>query len=155
MYLWNARRLALALRAGRLNEADKAKYLLVSVLLGSLSAQPGLTTLTSATAVVQAVAAVAVTLGGIWLCFGANQRGDGRAFIERFYCLMVPVYVRWLVMYYAAWIALAALGEAVGRKGVPATAFGQWYGLLMLPLLYAHLHHYVAIAARPPDGADG
>jgi hypothetical protein len=151
MYLWNAERLALALRAERLTETDKAKYLMVGALLAGLSPQAGLIGLRNITDAVQVGGGLAVTLGGIWICFRANQRGDGRAFIERFYCLFVPVYVRWLALYYAAWITLALVGEAVGRHGLPATAFGQWYSLLMLPLLYALLYQYVALAAQPAE----
>lgn len=155
MYLWNADRLALALRDGRLTEADKAKYLIVGTLLGSLSAQPGLTGWGNAAGAARAAALLAVTLGGVWLCYHANRRGDGRAFVERFICLMVPVYVRWLVLYYAAWMTLALVGLAVGRSNLPAAAFGGWYPLLMLPLFYAMLHQSVALAARPREDVDG
>jgi hypothetical protein len=151
MHLWNAERLAFALRAGRLGEAEKAKYLIAGSLLSSLSAGPGLTAWRTTGGASRSAALLAVTVGGIWLCYLANRRGDGRAFVERFICLTVPVYVRWLVLYYAAWIALAIVGQAVGRPRLPATAFGEWYPLLMLPLFYALLHQYVSIAARPRE----
>lgn len=151
MYLWNVERLVEALRAGSLSEAEKAKYLAVGTLLASLSARPGLAAWSTSAGAARAAALMAVTVCGVWLCYRANRRGDGRAFVERFVCLMVPVYVRWLVLYYGAWYALAMIGRPAGRYDLPAAVFGSWYPLLMLPLFYALMHQYVALAARPGE----
>jgi hypothetical protein len=150
MYLWNARRLALALRAGRLTEADKAKYLIAGSVLSSLGGGSALSALQSMVTALPLIGSVAVTVAGIWACYRANQRGDGRAFVERFVCLVLPVMVRWLVLLWGVWFGLVAIGRAVERD-IPGGEFARWYPLLMLPVLYAMLHNYVTLAARPPE----
>ena len=152
MYFWNADRLVAALRAGRLTEAEKARYYAAGSVLGALSARPGLAAWNTAEGAVRAAALLAIMLGGIALCYHANRRGDGRAFVERMVCLTVPVYVRWLLLYYGAWFALAMIGGMMmGRSDLPATTFGTWYPLLMVPLFYALLHQYVSRAAHPRE----
>ncbi|HEU4881024.1 MAG TPA: hypothetical protein VFT45_02230, partial [Longimicrobium sp.] len=89
-------------------------------------------------------------VAGIWVCYRANQRGDGTAFVERFICLSVPVTIRWLVLFFGVWIGLVLIGRAVDRDIISAP-FARWYPLLMLPLFYAMLHQYVAAAARPAE----
>lgn len=96
------------------------------------------------------IGGVAVTVAGIWVCYRANQRGDGTAFLERFICLTLPVMLRWLALFFGVWIGLVLIGRTVHRD-IPGGSFARWYPLLMLPLFYAMLHHYVAVAAKPRE----
>ena len=40
------------------------------------------------------VSGLIITLLGLILCFRVNQKGDGRSFLARFFCLSVPILVR-------------------------------------------------------------
>ena len=40
------------------------------------------------------VSGLIITLFGLTLCFRVNQKGDGRSFLARFFCLSVPILVR-------------------------------------------------------------
>jgi hypothetical protein len=150
MYLWNAERLARALRAGHVTEADKAKYLIAGSVLSSMGGGSAISALQSRMTALPLLGGVAITVAGIWMCYRANQRGDGTAFVERFICLNLPVSVRWLVLVWGLWFGLVLIGRAVDRD-IPSGSFARWYPLLMLPLFYAMLHQYVAAAARPAE----
>jgi hypothetical protein len=150
MYLWNARRLALALRAGRLTEADKARYLIAGSVLSSMCGGSAVSALQNTFTALPLIGSIVVTVAGIWMCYRANQRGDGTAFLERFVCLVLPVTVRWLLLFWGLWMGVVLIGWTVDRS-IPSASFARWYPLLMLPLFYAMLHTYVAIAARPVE----
>lgn len=83
MYLWNARRLALALRAGRVSERQKAQYLIAGSVISGLGVSAGLRALGSAATALPFLASLLVTVAGLRACQGANQRGDDTAFVER------------------------------------------------------------------------
>lgn len=153
MHLLNAARLADDLRHDRLSERQKVGYLMGSIVFTILfSRSPGLLsggwTLAS---VVGLLVYVALSLGGIWYSFTANARGDGQAFIERFFCLNLPILLGWTlamaVAAYAVRVAALALGVPDARFDEVYRAWSPIVFTAVLPLYYLAMGHYVARAA--------
>lgn len=152
MHLLNAARLADDLGHDRLTERQKAGYFMAATALTGLLGR-GAGAGWSAAIVLH----TAVSLAGIWCCFTANERGDGRAFLERILCLTLPLSVWWIIVVWA--VAIAARLAAIGM-GVPGPRYERWYGsfatwayAVLLPLYYLAMGRYVARAAAA--GADG
>lgn len=153
MHLFNAARLADDLRHDRLSERQKVGYLMASLAFTTLfSRSPGLLSdgLTVASAAAM-LAFVALSLGGIWYCFTANARGDGRAFIERFFCLNLPILLAWTlamaITAYAVRVAASVLGVPDARFDEAYRAWSPIVYMAVLPLYYLAMGHYVARAA--------
>jgi hypothetical protein len=151
--LWRAGQLAAELRDGRLTETQKFHYVLAAAglhyIVGPLSLLSG--PKDTRTLVLLGLAATLATLGLVW-CFQANQRGDGRLFLERYLCLAVPTTVRTYVIGYGLYYSLAAaayrlLGESSLQWfrdpwGVPVV-----FGAVLLVAYFATLRYYVAQAS--------
>jgi hypothetical protein len=151
--LWRAGQLAAELRDGRLTETQKFHYVIAAAALhytiGPLSLLNG--PKDTRTLVLLLMAATLATLGLVW-CFQANQRGDGRLFLERYLCLAVPTTIRTYAIGYGLYYGLAAaayglLGESSIQWlrdpwGVPVV-----FGALLLVAYFATLRHYVVQAS--------
>jgi hypothetical protein len=110
MHFWNTQALAEELRNGRLTESGKLRYFLawIALLLLGISGesqrnQP------AAESLINAFTAMAFVMIGVWFCFCANARGDGKDFIGRFVCLSFPEAVK---------LALATLALALTYGGL-------------------------------------
>ncbi|HEV7591363.1 MAG TPA: hypothetical protein VGO40_24835 [Longimicrobium sp.] len=149
MHLLNVTRLADELREDALSEKDKLGYLLAIVviagLVGGASGPAFRTPIWAATALLQLV----ISLGGIWYCFAANERGDGRSFIERYVCLGFPLGIWWIGAYYGFYfLGLAAASvPAVSRAQLWYRSYPALAMVCLSPLYYVALARYVARAA--------
>jgi hypothetical protein len=115
-------RLASALAAGELSERAKFHYLLLWALIGILiEERAGSWDGWSRLRVVFVVTSLLITVVGLLACFGANARGDNRAFLERYVCLSVPLSIATYGLYYAIYYGMAAVGVAVGWVARDAT----------------------------------
>ncbi len=118
------RRLAGALAAGELSEREKFHYLLVWAVIGILvPSHLGGWTDWSRIRVAFVVVSLVIAVIGLLTCFGANARGDNRAFLERYLCLSVPLGIMTYVAYYAIYYGIALVGLAVGWVETNA---GNW-----------------------------
>jgi hypothetical protein len=157
MHLLDAARLADELREDALSETQKLAYLIamaaIGLLLGRSSGMGPWTLLGAAVALLQ----LGIAVGGVWYCFAANQRGDGRSFIERFVCLGVPLWIWWAVANYTLYflgLAVAFL-PAMSRTELWYRAFPVLASVLLAPVYYLVLARYVARAAGARDVVGG
>jgi hypothetical protein len=109
---------------------------------------------------------LAVTLIGIWTAFRANAAGDGRAFVERYVCIGVVLWIYLVIIYVATYYAIYALlawRRMVTAEMYPAvaTSYMRSLGVWLTIVFAVGLRHYVARAARlmptstPTDTATG
>ena len=137
MLIVNPARVATGLRLGTISEESKARIIIVgyvvTLVLGGRSL-PGYRTWGE---LLLSAAYLGAALGGFWSCFQANQSGDGRAFVERYMCIGVPVSVlvfgSYTVVYYAAFFALR------GRPGYDAASYANSVRPYFLLLSFAAL----------------
>jgi len=157
MTFWNAARLADDLREGRVSEREKLRYLLLLVALHSLAGS-GSASVVDALRSDRPGAALWPLLGfviavvGLVACFRANARGDGRHFLDRIYCLAVPVWIPVYVAYLAAAFALERLAGPMTPVDGSRPKLGPyllWVLLLLAPAIvgFVRLRRYVARAA--------
>jgi len=109
MRLWSSTLLENELAEGKLSEWEKVKYLLLPLILGSLSGGP-LHFLTPRYGPKQpsyeflsclfgGVLLAIATFYGIRQGYRSNQKIDGQYFIERFTVLSVPIFIRFAVFF--------------------------------------------------------
>jgi hypothetical protein len=120
------RRLATVLAAGELSEREKFQYLRVwGILTVFLPGRlPGWTDW-SPGRVTFVVLSLLITIVGLLACFRANARGDGRAFLERYLCLSVPLWIVTYVLYHAIYYGMGALGYLMGWLEQDARNWGR------------------------------
>ena len=100
MHLWNINTLAEELRDDKLTEADVFKYFFVLVIISSVSWGLGWllgmgTPLVSIPyGFVFPLISVGIIVFGVTLCFRIFQRQQGRQFIQKFTCLLLPANIR-------------------------------------------------------------
>ena len=154
MIWWDAARLARDLRAERVTAREQLHYLLATLGLQTLVGRASLLAAVlpgggGARVAFWPLLAFAAAAAGFVACFRANARGDGRAFLERVFCLGVPVGLRVL----AGYVALGGLFLlAAGPAGARRETFGPWlvWTLLYvgsLAAMFLMLRRYVALAA--------
>ena len=104
-------RIADALKNNLLTEKEKLFFvaaILVNYLFGtrSLIFQFGL----------YALIEFAFAVGGVWLCFRENSRGDNRQFIERFLCLQTAIAIRVYSVVFAIYYLLGFLWRVLEKS---------------------------------------
>src|SRR5512143_3980273 len=125
MLILSPSRVAAALRSESLSPEAKLRLMLAWVVVASLFGSRPLVGARSWTEFVLAVLYVAAMIVGIRRCFRANQAGDGRAFIERYICLGVPIAI-WV---YGSYAAVAYASAAIFRP--PSTGDVATYPLAL------------------------
>jgi hypothetical protein len=120
MYFWNSRALAQDLQRGELSQRERVKYLLATLLVLVLPTRAELWSgvqASPANLLAQTIVAITATILGIYLCFSANDRGDGKEFTDRFVCLGWTTGVRVATAFLAVELLIEYLTRA-GRPGV-------------------------------------
>lgn len=155
MLILNPARVAAGLRSGSISEEAKARLIvvgyIVTMLLGGRSL-PGYRTWSE---LLLSAVYLGGALGGIWSCFRANQEGDGRAFVERYMCIGVPVSILvfglYTALYYAAFFALR------GRPGYDAASYATTVrpyfvllSLLALAVFFLTLRRFIKQVSGVP-----
>jgi len=110
--VWNVNLLVEELRADVVQERDKFHYILASAALHYLVGPVSLLSSPSWETLGWNTAAMIIGVFGIASAYSANHGDSGHSFIERYFCLSLPVIVRLYlvgyVVYYAANIAVLA-----------------------------------------------
>lgn len=119
MYIFNSRALASELKAGELSQREQAKYLIATLLLILIPAPARVGRPPDWVPPVQMLIAALGTIVGVWICFSANEKGDGRAFLDRFICLGWITAVRVGVAFAAAEFICAHLARFALGDGSP------------------------------------
>ncbi|MBI5570739.1 MAG: hypothetical protein HY914_12405 [Desulfomonile tiedjei] len=120
MYWWNTSKLAEDLRAGRVDERERLKYLLATLVALSIGAlllfcsggSLGLESL------IYAAVYLTIAIIGTIICYRVNRNGDNTDFIGRMICLGWPVAVSFVVMLSAVLLAFACL------ESIPSASLG-------------------------------
>jgi hypothetical protein len=107
MYLLNSNKLIYELQHDLMSQADKMKYLLVTVgsqsfLLSYLS----LSTENADEPILYALFIGFVSIIGIYFCFRANYMGDNQDFITRYICLALPITIKVILLFIGLLILL-------------------------------------------------
>ena len=141
MYFWNTRALARELKARKLSQREKMKYLLACTVAGTgliwmvfWSPQPE-----AQLPLILADLFVPLVIGiwGVLFCYRANRHGDNEEFFDRFICISWPVGVRFLVLLFP----LALVGYVVhavvahittGDRFDPTVVGYSWIDLLFM-----------------------
>lgn len=112
MHFWNTNALIQELREEKLTERGKMKYALALFLLGNVffyGAQ-GLYSSTGFLLVLEMLAVLAITVGGVVWCYLTNAKGDNKSFVERFIVLSLPITIRLFVLGFIVYVAYVILG---------------------------------------------
>jgi hypothetical protein len=153
MILWSSRKLEHLLASGQLASWAKVKYLIVPAVLGSLATPfyvlrpiygqraPALNALFALTF---AIMSAYLVYWGIKRCFHINEGIDGKDFFERLAVLVVPVWVRLIVVAVPGSIALLVIVGQL-RERVPilferASIFFSALGPILTYALYSMLN---------------
>ena len=103
-YAWDIKTLSEDLRTGEVSQSYRMKaflaFLVITYISSDLAAFVPEAQLTppKALAAAELMARVVILIGGTLLCFRANERADGRDFVDRFMCLSLPVVLRVVVI---------------------------------------------------------
>lgn len=102
MHLFNAKRLSDQLRADAVSEEERFRYLLTLVAV-----QYARRVFTPApqnpTPIYYGFIFLTVVISGLglWICFRANQSGDNREFMNRFFCPSIPIGIWYSLIYFS------------------------------------------------------
>jgi len=152
--LWTPARVACDLRTGRLTEAAKARYIVVALVVNGVIGSESLRDAHSDVDMIALVMILGILLIGIWAAFRANAAGDGRAFVERYVCIGISLWIYltmiYVVVYYLAYVFLAARhGVNAGMYPHIAAPYMRSLGVWVSIAFALGIRHYVAQAARP------
>lgn len=164
MYWWNASKLAVDLREGRVDEKEKFKYYLATIVAWNIVVQTifHYGDVSSLQHLLFALVILIITVVGTVLCYRANKRGDNTDFVPRMICLGWPVGIRLAVTYSAVMLAVV-LGLSLPAKAVPPetlysaileTLLSRWntiFGLLGIYIIfpyYLEIYRYLVHVAQ-------
>lgn len=113
MYFWNVKKLASDLKANKVSEAEKMKYLtantlawMLGVFFVELSPVPVWNKPLFFTC---EIAMLVLIIVGIMVCYRANAEGDGKDFLGRFMSLSWPIQIRLFVVIILIMVASVAI----------------------------------------------
>lgn len=155
MRFWHPGRVATGLEQGLFRESEKAQYLAGAAVIQSLFGRAAWLNAQTIGQLLTRLLFLGLSLAGIAYCYRANARGDGRAFLDRYVCLSLPLAL-WLfggfaAMYYIAYYAMRWTGAHVTAATYLALAAPYVTGgyVLMFCSFYLLLHRYIRqVASR-------
>jgi hypothetical protein len=150
----NPRRVAAELRAQTLPEATKARLILVGYLVNAVFGHAYLLRARTWGQLLLSAVAIAVVISGFWSCFKTNQAGDGRAFIERYMCVAVPlwclIYGAYLIIYYTAYFVLRHRpGYGAADFAATVNPYFSLAAIGVLVLFFRLARRYLEFIAQP------
>jgi H+/Cl- antiporter ClcA len=103
MYLWDVNKLSEQLITNSVTEKDKMKYLIGYITIGAISGEVSYWSGVGMNSLnyfdyLNGFISVLLTIIGTFICYRANQVGDGQKFVERFICLSVPIIIRIIII---------------------------------------------------------
>jgi len=143
MYFWNANALAEDLKQGRLSEREKMKYFLVFSLFVTITSYASWEA--NILVFLEALILVAMTIWGTLFCYKANQKGDDKAFIERFVAMNLPLTIRLIVMIAVPATVIRILLSLVAEELFPPesyTIFDLVFVVLASAIFYWWMRSY-------------
>lgn len=135
MYFWNSQALARQLKTGSLSQRERVKYLVATLLVVTIATYVRSWS-SYRIAVSETLVAMVATVLGVWICFSANEQGDGKDFTDRFICLgwttsirvgLAFVATRWLCTH----LVPLAFGDAFHIRDEYRGIFNLGEGLLI------------------------
>ena len=103
MYLWKTKELVSKMKSNEISQTEKFKYFLVFVILGTISKE--LSSYISYTlispsfqAVIASILTTVIVISGTFLCYKTNKNGDDKEFIDRFFCISLPIGIKFFVI---------------------------------------------------------
>jgi len=129
MYLWKVNNLIDDLRNDRITEKESMKYLVVTSVLYILGNDSYFTIGLeySYLDTISTFLIIAITIVGTLYCYSANNIGDNRDFIKRFFCLSLPVSIRLLVIVTPLAIVSAVLATEYWPEAFSTAPLGETY----------------------------
>jgi hypothetical protein len=123
MYWWNASKLAADFREGRVDEKERFKYYLATVVAWNILVQTVFRygVVYWGAHLLCAGLILIINVAGIVLCFRANQRGDNVDFIPRMICLGWPVGIRLAVIFGAFTLVIVFVDSLPAKPAAPET----------------------------------
>lgn len=154
MHFFNPRPLAEKLRDGVLSERDKFRYIIATLVMQFADGLPHRLMNSWQPMLYLLLAGIFYTLVsylGLRACFATNERGDNKAFVERWLCLSLPLSLWTIVLPTYLGLAAYVIYALTGRAY--AGFFGLFSFLLaaitwsLLILYFVLLNRFMAIAA--------
>lgn len=126
MYWWNASKLAADFREGRVDEKERFKYYLATVIAWNIIVQTIFRygDLSWRAHLLFSLTILIITVVGTVLCYGANKRGDDTDFIPRMICLGWPIGFR-LAVIFGGFILVLVFSESLPAKPVAPETLWQ------------------------------
>lgn len=154
MHFFNPYALAHRLRDNTLSEREKFGYVIASLIMRLVAELPNRflgSRQPVVTVILGTVLYALVSVVGLRVCFATNTRGDSKHFIERFFCLSMPLLV-WLnvlpaYLYFAVYLSGFFSGALFARFN-GFIMLGVWMvsGLFLI-LYFVLLNRLIGIAA--------
>ena len=153
MYLWRSRELAAELRAGAVSEKEKFFYLLIWLSFFAVVNVLNLVTAINEAeellpAISGGVAYFVITLVGTVVCYRSNRRGNDRAFLDRYICLSVPIWLQLFVVTVLLGLALGFLAESIE---LDLTWAGQALDAGILTIFFLRLNRKIKLVSQGVD----
>lgn len=151
------RQLATAFREDRLHERNKYHLVLLGSGLQLVFGQGFLFTSRTAGSTQLFVIALGIMVWGMRACYKANSRGDGRAFVERYVCLSVPISIYATLANFIAAFVIRGLtgGSGAATSGSVGTLAWVGFSVSTYVAVYLALRFYVGIASSGLQTGDG
>ncbi len=122
MYFWNVNGLTRDLQEGRVGHREQMMYLAAWAAYNIFAEQNARLTweVPSELTIGRALTLLVIAVGGVFLCWRANCRGDGEHFVERFICISWPIRVKLTVVLFAlaGLVALVMTQLGIDRRMV-------------------------------------
>lgn len=145
MYLLNPLAFARDLRAHRVPESVKARYMVLGAIVQYLHYAWRSPHGVEATSPLQFGVAVGATAAGVYVCYRANAAGDDSRFVERFVCLAVPLTV-WTFL--GGVVRAATLLYGLGVRGETYRTVSGGISLFLWVAYYGALRWLIIHASR-------
>jgi hypothetical protein len=94
MIFWKTKQLRNDIITGSISEKEKMKYLLATMITYAIAGELPGSDANDGYYLAEFLSVVFVTIIGIIFCYDANNKGDGKNFIERFICISWPITIK-------------------------------------------------------------
>ena len=145
MYIWKIEALVEDFKANRVTQREKMKYCLLSSVIALVVLHLPYEAHSPTLHTIEFLISVAITIGGILLCFKANQSGDDEEFIDRVICLGLPITIRLVVLFIPFFTLVSIVTTEITpvnspiEPAAPTTETSDLYGPVIEIVLFAIL----------------
>jgi hypothetical protein len=98
MSFWNVEKLAIRLKKKEVLEKEKFLYFFIIMVVSTVSIYIPVEYGSNWERMMELLVILFITIVGMIACYKKNQRGDGEAFIERFFSLGFPIGIKLVVI---------------------------------------------------------